>query len=110
MVEYVAAATGVQHRDFFARSRLKQNVADARQLAMYLAHVLLGLTLTQVGGFFGRDRTTVAHACSRIEDERDAPDRDAAIQTLEDYIETARRNRSKVISPAQSAGGSHALV
>ena len=46
-------------------------VSLARQTAMYLAHVAFRLSFTQVGQLFGRDRTTVAHACAAIEDRRD---------------------------------------
>ena len=42
-------------------------------MAMYLAHVAFGLTFTRVGICFGRDRTTVRHACALIEDRRDDP-------------------------------------
>lgn len=71
VVLVVASATGVRYCDFFARSRMRLHTAGARQLAMYLCHTFLGLTLTEVGQFFGRDRTTVAHACRQIEDGRD---------------------------------------
>ena len=53
---------------------------------MYLSHVLLELNLTQVGRYFGRDRTTVAHACALIEDARENAAIDAEIQSLEDRI------------------------
>jgi hypothetical protein len=53
---------------------------------MYLCHVLLGLNLTEVGHYFGRDRTTVSHACAQIEDAREDRDIDAEIQALEDTI------------------------
>jgi hypothetical protein len=55
------------------RSRCKPEIAEARMLAMYLVHIMLGRTYSEVGQFFGRDRTTVAHACARIEDLRDDP-------------------------------------
>jgi hypothetical protein len=58
-------------------------VAFARQTAMYLAHVVFGLTLSQVGICFGRDRTTVRHACALIEDRRDRPDFEFAMAALE---------------------------
>jgi len=45
----------------------------ARQVAMYFSHVLFGLTLTQTGALFERDRTTVAHGCRVVEDCRDDP-------------------------------------
>lgn len=83
----VASATGVRYCDFFARSRMRLRTASARQLAMYLCHTLLGLTLTQVGQFFGRDRTTVAHACKQVEDGRDeGSPADARILALEAEI------------------------
>jgi chromosomal replication initiation ATPase DnaA len=34
------------------------------------------VSLTEVGHLFDRDRTTVAHACSLVEDRRDDPDFD----------------------------------
>lgn len=46
-------------------------VTQARQVAMYLAHVVFGLSFNRVGICFGRDRTTVRHACRLVEDGRD---------------------------------------
>ncbi|QKP78746.1 DNA replication initiation protein [Methyloligella sp. GL2] len=60
--------------------------AFARQIAMYLAHVVCGLSLTQVGRAFGRDRTTVAHACSLIEDRRDEAEFDCTLTHLESAV------------------------
>lgn len=50
---------------------------------MYLAHVACGLTMSDTGRLFGRDRTTVAHACGVIEDKRDDPLFDRALDLLE---------------------------
>ena len=60
--------------------------ARARQIAMYLAHVVAGLTLSDVGRVFGRDRTTVAHACMIVEDGRDDPRLDRALDVIEAVI------------------------
>ncbi|WID95689.1 helix-turn-helix domain-containing protein [Bosea vestrisii] len=60
-----------------------RRIAFARQLAMYLTHVGFGLTLTEVGSCFERDRTTVRHACALIEDRRDEPTFDFAVSALE---------------------------
>jgi hypothetical protein len=49
---------------------------------MYLAHVAFRLSLTEVGELFGRDRTTVAHACGVIEDLRDDEIIDRALTVL----------------------------
>ncbi|WP_332684323.1 helix-turn-helix domain-containing protein [Bosea sp. (in: a-proteobacteria)] len=57
--------------------------AFGRQVAMYLAHVGFGLSLTQVGLAFGRDRTTVRHACALVEDRRDQPGFELALAALE---------------------------
>lgn len=79
----VAQVFGVTHADLGIRSRGKAHIALARQVAMYLAHVICGLTLTEVGLLFGRDRTTVAHACAVVEDRRDDPVFDRALDLLE---------------------------
>ncbi len=64
-------------------TRGRSRVAFARQVAMYLAHVTFGLTLTDVGRAFGRDRTTVSHACALVEDARDSPEFDRTLELLE---------------------------
>jgi Bacterial dnaA protein helix-turn-helix len=52
-------------------------------VAMYLAHVVCRLSFTEVGTLFVRDRTTVAHACSVVEDRRDDPELDGRLEHLE---------------------------
>ncbi|AKI01247.1 Bacterial dnaA protein helix-turn-helix [Hoeflea sp. IMCC20628] len=42
-----------------------------RQVAMYLSHVVLSVPYRSIAMAFGRDRTTVVHACSVTEDRRD---------------------------------------
>jgi hypothetical protein len=61
-------------------------VALARQVAMYLAHVGCGLSLTEAGELFDRDRTTVAHACHVVEARRENPGFDRAIELLERVV------------------------
>ena len=79
----VVQVFGVGQDDLRRITRGRANVALARQVAMYLAHVVCGLTLTDTGRLFGRDRTTVAHACGVIEDRRDDPLFDRALDLLE---------------------------
>lgn len=67
----VAAAFGIEERQLFGRTRGAPQVARARQVAMYMAHVAVPMTLTDVGRAFGRDRTTAAHACRVVEMARD---------------------------------------
>lgn len=69
------------------RSRGRARVAATRQLAMYLTHVMLGRTLTDVGELFGRDRTTVSYACALVEDKRDLRRFDEDVCRLEQKIE-----------------------
>ena len=52
-------------------SRGRARVALARQISMYLCHVIFGISMQDVGSIFDRDRTTVAHACEVVEDHRD---------------------------------------
>ncbi len=70
----------------FAAGRGALEVARARQVAMYLAHVGFGMSLARVADAFERDRSTVAHACHLVEDRRDDPAFDAWLETLEQGI------------------------
>jgi len=79
----VSTALGIGPAEIRAEQRGRAAAAFARQTAMYLAHVHFGLTLSQVGRNFGRDRTTVAHACARIEDCRDDPKVESVLACLE---------------------------
>lgn len=65
------------------RRRGSRRSTHARHVAMYLAHVVYGLSLAVVAEGFHRDRTTAAYACARIEDVRDDPAFDAALAGLE---------------------------
>ena len=67
----VADATDVDWLDITGPHRGGSDVVFARHLAMYLAHVGAGLSLTACGFLFERDRRTVAHAVAAIEDRRD---------------------------------------
>lgn len=70
IVDLVGAAYGVTRAEMLSRRR-SLNQVQARQLAMYLVHTLLSRTYQEVGVLFDRDRTTVSHACARIEDQRE---------------------------------------
>lgn len=79
----VALSYGVAAPELRAPTRCRAPVAFARQVAMYLAHVVCGLSMTSVGVLYGRDRTTVAYACALVEDRRDDPDFDRSLEQLE---------------------------
>jgi chromosomal replication initiation ATPase DnaA len=85
-ISLVAERRGVALADLLRTTRSQAHIAAARQLAMYLINVKLGRTMTEIGALFGRDRTTVSHACRVIEDRREgAFDRD--IEVLEDALD-----------------------
>jgi hypothetical protein len=79
----VTQVFGVDHEALEQVSRGVARVAMARQVAMYLAHVGCGLSQQEAGNLFGRDRRTVAYACLIIEDRRDNPMFDHALDLLE---------------------------
>ncbi|MBN8606811.1 MAG: chromosomal replication initiator DnaA [Caulobacterales bacterium] len=64
-------ALGVSTDVILRLKRGKRREAFARQVAMYLCHVGFELSLQRVAIAFGRDRSTVAHACHVIEDKRE---------------------------------------
>ena len=78
----VAQVFQVTQSDLQRHSRGRASVAFARQVAMYLGHVTFGISMHDVGEIFGRDRTTVAHACAVIEDARDDPGFDFTMDLL----------------------------
>ncbi len=79
----VAGVFDIDVRLMRSSTRGRAQIALARQVAMYLAHVGCGFNLTEVGTMFERDRTTVSHACSVVELRRDEARFDQAIELLE---------------------------
>jgi chromosomal replication initiation ATPase DnaA len=86
VIALVARQRNVPIRLLIHKSRSRRPAARARQLAMYLAHVVLGRSLTEIGTAFGRDRTTVSYACALIEDLRDDPRFDAEVEGFEQQL------------------------
>jgi hypothetical protein len=94
-----AAAFAIPVGELTANTRRTSYIAFARQSAMYLAHVTLGLSYSEVGRGFGRDRTTAAYACRLIEDRRDDPAVDGVLGSLENVCCGLRRRQG---APVQS--------
>ncbi len=92
LVPLVAAAFSVERAALRSFSRGGKRAAFARQVGMYLAHTRLGLTLTDAGRMFGRDRTTAAHACTVVEERRENPEVDTIIDCLERAVAAGRAN------------------
>jgi chromosomal replication initiator protein len=58
----------VKARQLQSRQRYR-NILLPRQVGMYLARRLTGLSLEQIGAYFGgRDHSTVLHACRKVEE------------------------------------------
>jgi chromosomal replication initiator protein len=73
IMKRVSAAFGVTEKQLLGSSRLR-SVLLPRQVAMYLARELAGLSLPRIGAAFGRDHTTVLHACRKVEAALEADD------------------------------------
>ncbi len=84
--QHVGNVFSVTERDMSAPSRGRAKIALARQVAMYLARVVGRLRFAEVAIVFGRDRSTVRHACHVVEDRRDDPDFNLTLDHLEAII------------------------
>lgn len=82
-------ALGVPQDEIMHGRRGCAEVAFARHVAMYLCHVGFEFSLARVASAFGRDRSTVAHACHAVEDRRDEPHFDLWISGLEGMVREA---------------------
>ncbi len=83
MIDIAAAFFSVASKDLRDPGRSDSDTARVRQVAMYVSHVVLGLNFTEIGHGFGRNRSTVMHACHTIEDLRDDEEFDRVIGRLE---------------------------
>lgn len=92
----IAAAFAVPVHELRMARRGAAPIAFARQSAMYLAHVVLGLSYSDVGRTFGRDRTTAAHACRLVEERREDPRLDATLGALEQALLPSRVEQNRV--------------
>ena len=96
MIDICAALFNVSSKELRQTGRTSNGVARVRQIAMYVTHVVLGVSMQEVGRCFGRDRTTVRHACHLVEDMRDDEDFDLAVVRIERVALAAFRGRLEV--------------
>lgn len=94
MIDIAAALFNVSGKELRQSGRSGLGVSRVRQIAMYVTHVVLGLSMNEVGIGFGRDRTTVLHACHLIEDMRDDADFDAIVVMTERVAHAALRREA----------------
>jgi len=91
IIEQVADYFRLTEDDLLSRSR-KQEIAKARQIAMYLCRELTDDSYSRIGTRFGgRDHSTVIHAYRKIEEEREE---DSDLQDDLSALESRLRNQS----------------
>jgi len=66
----------------------RRALCHIRQIAMYVCHVSLGIPQSDIGEAFGRDRTTVGHACGVVEERRENAGFDDFVSTVERIANT----------------------
>ncbi len=92
VAELLALASDRQMR----RRNGRRAAAHIRQIAMYVCHVALQISFVEIAAAFGRDRTTVSHACNAVEDRRD----DCA---FDDFVATVERIALSIFSSVGAA-------
>src|SRR5581483_7058265 len=76
----VSSVYGIPRDALLAPSRAREEAAKARQVAMYLAHAALKLSVAEVALGFGRTRQTVWHALRTVEEMREDGDVDRTLR------------------------------
>lgn len=76
------------------RRDLRRQQCHVRQIAMYVCHVALRIPQSDVAYAFGRDRTTVRHACAMVEDRRDSA-------AYDEFVAAVERLAVSVFQPAE---------
>ena len=70
IVKKVSEVSQVKENDIVGKSR-KMEIAEARQISMYLCRDIMGTSLNNIGMFFGgRDHTTVMHALKTVNEKK----------------------------------------
>ena len=75
IVKKVSEISRVKENDIVGKSR-RMEIAEARQVSMYLCRDIMGTSLNNIGMFFGgRDHTTVMHALKTVNEKKSNDDR-----------------------------------
>jgi chromosomal replication initiator protein len=75
VVRRVSEISKVPERDIVGKSR-RMEIAEARQISMYLCRHIIGTSLNSIGVYFGgRDHTTVMHAVKTIDEKQQKDNR-----------------------------------
>jgi chromosomal replication initiator protein len=71
VVRRVSEVSHVPEKEIVGKSR-KMEIAEARQISMYLCRKIIGTSLNNIGVYFGgRDHTTVMHAVKTIDKKQE---------------------------------------
>lgn len=86
VTQAVSSHFNIEADTLFTKSR-KREISDARQIVMFLAKKLVGMSYKNIGTKLGRTHATVIYACNNIE-ERMPIDKDlrASIDTIKELI------------------------
>ena len=76
--------------DQIMSDRRSKDTVQPRQMAMYLVRKMTNYSLPEIGKVFGRDHTTVMHACDKIDSDRKKN------AELEDIIKTLIENNQNL--------------
>ena len=68
IIDIVCKFYNVKKEEILARKRTKQ-IAEARQIAMYLITEFINIPLESVGNIFGKDHATVIYAKNKVQDD-----------------------------------------
>ena len=75
IVKKVSEKSQIPEKEIVGKSR-KMEIAEARQISMFLCRDIMGTSLNNIGLFFGgRDHTTVMHALKTINSKKSRNDR-----------------------------------
>ena len=85
----VAHVYGVPLHDMRAETRGAPRAALARQVAMYLTHIVFGMSSGQIAQAFARHKATAHHALHHVEDLRDDAEFDRTLRFLETMLRDA---------------------
>ena len=100
VIDLMSALFGTSGRELREPGRGERSVSRVRQIGMYVARVTLGLRVVEIAAGFGRDKSTVVHACHIIEDLRDDVDFDRLVARAEHITRVA-------FSVPATCGGRH---
>ena len=91
LAQFIACQVyGVPVEEMRKPTRGRPQVARARQIAVHLARVVFTMSHRQLAQEFGRDRSTVHHACNLIERMReDNGEFDSTLRWMENLLRNA---------------------